>query len=355
MPLVFSTLRVLTFALGLFFVYLAAFTYETTDARVRNTLEDLWLKLEYGPRTPAGVAKRLVRVVLSLMDAIFDRVFGAGVLSIRTLAVAACYAYGAMAVSWIPVLSFLALVADVNVDPFLDRLPLTAQGYLIVGIAVVVVGTLPAVHTSLRWVTYLTATLILTALPVGVWALMTGRVLPDAGTGERLTASLASVFALPYGIAVIHVIRLGVAKSVRQETTRRDLRVGGGLLAIALVAFAALLSVAVIARSPRGQLTVWLASLLSRRDVFDLLFYFGGVLAPWGAALLIAVALSFVVLIHVTLWPAFRFFLMKTVYAAQRHYLINQKKTLWSIGLALVVSATPPAADLVMKVIEALR
>ena len=86
MPLVFSTLRVLTFALGLFFVYLAAFTYETTDTRVRNTLEDLWLKLEFGPRTPAGVAKRLVRVVLSLMDAIFDRVFGAGGLSIRTLA-----------------------------------------------------------------------------------------------------------------------------------------------------------------------------------------------------------------------------------------------------------------------------
>jgi len=52
MPLVFSTLRVLTFALGLVFVYLAAFTYETTDARVRNTLEDLWLKLEFGPRTP---------------------------------------------------------------------------------------------------------------------------------------------------------------------------------------------------------------------------------------------------------------------------------------------------------------
>ena len=116
-----------------------------------------------------------------------------------------------------PVLSFLALVADVNVDPFYC-LPLTAQGYLIVGIAAVVVGTaFRRYNTSLRWVTYLTATLILTALPVGVWALMTGRVLPDAGTGERLTASLASVLALPYGIAVIHAIRLGIARALRKK------------------------------------------------------------------------------------------------------------------------------------------
>jgi hypothetical protein len=46
---------------------------------------------------------------------------------------------------------------------------------------------------------------------------------------------------------------------------------------------------------------------------------------------------------------------MKTLYAAHRHELINQKKTLWSMGLGLVVCATTPATDLVMKIIEALR
>jgi hypothetical protein len=184
---------------------------------------------------------------------------------------------------------------------------------------------------------------------------MTGRVLPDADTGERLMTALVSLIPLPYGIAVIHAIRLGVRRSVTQELNRRDLLVVGGLLMIPLALFAALLSLAVIARRPRGQLTVWVSHLLSQKAVFDLLFSFGGVLAPWGAALVIGLALSFVVLMHVTLWPAIRFFLMKTLYAAHRHELINQKKTLWSMGLGLVVCATTPATDLVMKIIEALR
>ena len=354
MSFAFSILQALTVALGLLFVYLAAFTYETTDAVIRNRLEDLWLKLEYGPRTPSGIAERLVRAVLGLMDSIFERVFGANPWSIRTLSVAVCYAYGAIALSW-PVLSFLAFVAEVNIDPVLEKTPLTPRAFVIVGLTAISVGSLPAVRSWLRWVTHFAAAVIAAGLLTALWAVMTGRALPDIDAGERLTASLASIIALLYGVGVIHAIRFGVRKSVARTFTRRDLIVIGGLLTIAIVAFTALLSIAVIARRPRGQLTVWMSHLLSQRVVFDLLFPMGGVMAPWGAALTIGLALSIVVLLHLALWPAIRFVLMKTLYAAQRHDLINQKKTLWSIGLGLLLCATAPARELAMKFVEALR
>jgi hypothetical protein len=339
--------------MGLLFVYLAAFTYETTDARIRNTLEDLWLKLEYGPRTPAGIAQRLARVVLSLMDGIFDRVFGGSLLSIRTLAVASCYAYGAIALSW-SVVSFLAFVAEVSVDEVIANSPLTARGIMIVGIAAILIGTLPAIRAWLRWVTYFATVVIVAGLLAAVWAVMTGRALPVTEPEDRLMASLASLIALLYGIAVIHAIRFGIRKITTRELTRRGRLVIGGLLTIAIVAFAALLSLALIVREPRGQLTVWVSNLLSQKAVFDVLFPLGGVVAPWGAALVIGLLLSFVVLMHLALWPALRFVLMKTLYAAQRHDLINQKTTLRTIGFGLVVGAMTPT-DFMTKIIEALR
>jgi hypothetical protein len=101
-------------------------------------------------------------------------------------------------------------------------------------------------------------------------------------------------------------------------------------------------------------LTIEVFSHLRRPDVFDLVYHLGMVFAPWGFGLFVGLALSLVVLLHVTLWPAARFILMKTLYAAQRHELIRRKATLWSIGLGLVVCAIAPPGELVARIIEAL-
>ncbi len=124
MPLLLKILRSLAGVLGLCLVYLAAFTYESTDKRIQNWLEDLWLRFAYDPRTPAGVAKGLARVVLNLMNEILDRVFGPIQLSIRVLSVAFCYAYGAVLLSFVP-LSLFARLARIDFDPFLKNLPMT--------------------------------------------------------------------------------------------------------------------------------------------------------------------------------------------------------------------------------------
>ena len=165
------------------------------------------------------------------------------------------------------------------------------------------------------------------------------------------------VITLAYGIGLVHAIRYLVKRTVNREATRRDAVLVGSVLMIPFVAFATLTSVAVILRHPRGQLTLWLASLMQRKGVMFLLFTLGGPLSLWGLGLFIGLALSLVVLFHITMWPVIRFVLMKTVYAAQRHELITRKGRLWSIGLALALCATAPREllKLVTTIISAVR
>jgi hypothetical protein len=238
---------------------------------------------------------------------------------------------------------------------------LEGQPYAIVAAVAFTLGTLPAVHASLRWVTYLTAVCILALLAVSVWVLTTGRPEVTAALGPAIEdrgGILASlVITLAYAIGLVHAIRYFVKRTVNREATRRDAVLVGSVLMIPFVAFAALASVAVISRHPRGQLTLWLASLLRREGVMFLLFTVGGPLSLWGLGLFICLALSLVVLFHITMWPVIRFVLMKTVYAAQRHDLISRKGRLWSVGLALALCATVPREllKLVATIISAVR
>ncbi|HEX2445125.1 MAG TPA: hypothetical protein VHJ77_14365, partial [Vicinamibacterales bacterium] len=143
MPSVLTVLRVLALGLGLFFIYVAAFTYETTDKRIQSRLEDLWVRLADFPHTPAGLIRRLVWAVFTLMDRIFDRVFGTSQLSIQTLSVAACFTIGAQIVSLIPTWSFLGLLAGLNLDRHINRWP------VLIGIVWGAAGVLPSVSASL--------------------------------------------------------------------------------------------------------------------------------------------------------------------------------------------------------------
>jgi hypothetical protein len=65
MPSVLTVFRVLALGLGVFFVYIAAFTYETTDKRIQSRLEDFWVRLADFRHTPAGLIRRLARAVLA--------------------------------------------------------------------------------------------------------------------------------------------------------------------------------------------------------------------------------------------------------------------------------------------------
>ncbi len=357
MALLYEILRWLTAAVGVLVVYLAAFTYEGTDRLIKNRLEDLWLRLAYYPATPFGVARRLVLVVLALMDKIFDRLFGPNRLSIRTLSIALCYAYSGLLLSSVP-LSLYVRLAAVELPTMIRE---WGRPHLIIAAVAFVMGTLPALHASLRWATYFTVFCILSSLGLSVWVLTTDRPEVTAQLGSMIEdpgGTLAGLaVALAYGIGVVHAIRYGVQRTASGETTRTDFMLVGSVLMIPIVAFAALTSVALIVRHPRGQLTLWLASLTHQKGVMFVLFTLGGPLSLWGLGLFIGFALSLVVLFHITMWPVIRFVLMKTVYAAQRYELITRKGRLWSIGLALVLCAIAPSEllKLVTMIIGAVR
>jgi hypothetical protein len=357
MALLYEILRWLAVAVGAVVVYLAAFTYESTDSLIKNWLEDLWLRLSYFPATPVGVARRLVRVVLVLMDKMFNRLFGPSRLSIRTLAIALCYAYGGLLLTSVPLFLY-ARLAEIELPAMIRA---WGRPHMIIAAVAFAMGTLPAVHASLRWATYLTAFCILTSLGLSVWVLTTDRPEVTAALGSMIDdpgGTLAGLaVALAYGIGVVLAIRYGVQRTVNGEATRTDVILVGGVLMIPFIAFAALTSVAVIVRHPRGQLTLWLASLMQQKGVMFLLFTLGGPLSLWGLGLVVGFALSLVVLFHITMWPVIRFVLMKTVYAVQRYELITRKGRLWSIGLALVLCATAPREllKLVTTIVSAVR
>jgi hypothetical protein len=289
------------------------------------------------------------------MDKMFDRLFGPSRLSIRTLSIALCYAYGGLLLTFVP-LSLYAWLAQIELPTTLGE---WGRPHMIIGTVAFIMGTLPAVHASLRWATYLTVFCILASLGLSVWVLTTDRPEVAVALGQRIDGGMLAglAVALAYGIGVVHAIRYGVQRTVNGQASRTDVVLVGSVLIIPFVAFAALTSVAVIARHPRGQLTLWLVSLMKQKGVMFLLFTLGGALSPWGLGLFIAFALSLVVLFHITMWPVIRFVLMKTTYAAQRYELITRKGRLWSIGLALVLCATAPREllKLVTMIVSAVR
>ena len=266
MALLYEILRWLTAAVGVLVVYLAAFTYEGTDRLIKNRLEDLWLRLASCPATPFGVARRLVRVVLALMDKILDRLFGPNRLSIRTLSIALCYAYSGLLLSSVP-LSLYVRLAAVELPTMIRE---WGRPHLIIAAVAFVMGTLPALHASLRWATYFTVFCILSSLGLSVWVLTNQSTGGDRAArvdnrGSRRHAQPVLAVALAYGIGVVHAIRYGVQRTASGETTRTDFILVGSVLMIPIVAFAALTSVALIVRHPRGQLTLWLASRVAEK------------------------------------------------------------------------------------------
>jgi hypothetical protein len=357
MSFLFDLLRLLAGALGGSLVYVAAFTYESTDKSIQNWLEEMWLRLADDRRTLGGVVRGLARVVLNLMDTLFDQVFGASQVSIRTLSVALCYAYGALLLTFVP-LSLYATLAQVDLP---DVVREWGRLHLILATVAFVIGTLPAVRASLRWVTYLASFCILTSLALSAWVLTTDRPEVKAAIGSAIEDPAGTLIgllvALTYGIAVVHAARYGVHRCVTSEATWRDAVLVGSVLLIPVIAFVALASVGVIVRRPRGQLTLWLASLLQRNGVKYVLFILGGPMSLWGIGLVISLALLLVALFHVIMWPVIRFVLMKSVYAAQRYELVTRKGRLWSIGLALMLSSTAPRElmKLVTMIVSAVR
>lgn len=304
--------RMLIGAIGLIFLYLAAFTYESTDHRIESKLEDLWLALSYLGPSPAGLANRFFLAALTVMNWVADRAFGARLWSTRALAVALCCAFGALVLSPIA-LSLFAPLAGVDFRQLYSRAPIPVPALLPTGAAAFAVAMLPAVQARLRWVTYVVAGWMLATLAATAWVILADR--PEAAW---LRASIedpgpllgAATFVLLYGIGVVLAMRYGVRRLVEPRADRRDALLVGGMLLFAVLAFAANACIAMVARSPRGQLTVWMSRLLRRDAVRDLVFLVGGPSSLWGLGLLVLLGISLVVMLHLVLWPMVRFILM---------------------------------------------
>jgi hypothetical protein len=331
--------RVAAVALGILLVYLATFLYETTENRIQNRLEDFWLSLEYDKRTPISIARRLTRAVILVADRLFERLFDGRELSATSICVAWCFAVAGMVFSFFPLFLF-AWLADVDPAGISKALVLSLQVLTIAGLIAFAIGLLPAVHRSLRWITYGAVAAQVVSLGLLLWLI---RARPEAKMPVEQYGVTGTVLALAvnlsYGIVVVHMFRYGVHALATGNISRRRLRLVVGTFIVTLFAFAANAFVATVARHPQGRLAAWIAGLLQRPSVMFVLYPLAGPMSLWAFALVGFVVLASLVLLHVWLWPVIRFVLMRTTYAAQRHQLIRQHVKLRAAGYSLVAFA----------------
>lgn len=340
---------------GFLFVYAAAFTYESTDKRIQNTLEEAWLALAFKAHTPVAFVHRLLEISIDLTARLFDLAFGASLLSIRTTAVALCYAYGAANLSGL-MLPMLSALADLDPEQVQELLPTT--GPIAIAMVCFGLGTISVVHIALRWVTYAGAGIIIAIPVLAGWAAgnLTPELIARYPSSEDLREiALASAVSLMYGMGVVHAVRWSVYLSAKRESPRLASILMIGTLMIALVPFAALLGISAAARQPQGELATWAVELLDHEAAFFVIFYIGGTSALWGLGALVVAAIVVLVLAHLAVWPATRLILMKTLYSAQRHELIRKKPVLWTIGVSLLTASVATPLHLLIRVFAAVR
>ena len=87
MPL---ALRILRWVVGLVLIY-PVLLKEDDEKRVQSRAESLWIKLDDGREVALSRATAFLRVLASTTGAIFDRLFGKKLISVRGLCVSLCY------------------------------------------------------------------------------------------------------------------------------------------------------------------------------------------------------------------------------------------------------------------------
>ena len=132
------------FLAGLLILFYTLFSYEDEEKRVKSWFETAWIALQAGD---AGIGARLgafLRKLLTGLERVFNRLYGAQLLSLRVFAVATCLA----ATAYI-------LMGTLYVGPSLE------QGAEVI-VIVLAIGCIPALATLLRrnWPSYLVSSLI---------------------------------------------------------------------------------------------------------------------------------------------------------------------------------------------------
>lgn len=350
LPVILIILQILAFSAGLLFIYAAAFTYETEENGLQSFLEDWWLRLAE-ENTSVSRATHFFRAVTTLTTHVFDRMLGAPLFSAQMVSVSICYAYAAANLSAFLLLSF-----------FLPEFPAT-QITLWLGLLFMVVGLLPAIHPSLRWLTYIVTCCLLLLASVTVWltknifsverlrvveedARRWGLLSLDQGLEEIFAweMPLHLLLGIIYGVLIISMVRFTVRTSSMASSPMRIVILLGSTAMLALLPVVVIGAITIPAfvlepGTARTTAMAWLTPVVRDPVLFSVITQIGGPNVLWGLSTLLVAVVVIILVLHFMIWPVEKFLLTRAVYSAHRHQIIKNKKMLWTIGVGLITIA----------------
>src|SRR6185369_7247966 len=83
-------LRALAISSGIILCYVGFFIYEDEDAKVQNVLENWWVRIDDLKSTTVSIHLAFMKAAAGFASATLDRIFGARIISIRTISLTAC-------------------------------------------------------------------------------------------------------------------------------------------------------------------------------------------------------------------------------------------------------------------------
>ena len=298
--------------IGLLLLYAGCFLTETEEGKLRNLLEELWIRVDDLQSTAMSRQAALLQQVFCLTARGLVTVFGQKLFSVKSLASCLCFALASMSLS-------LALLAGDS-----PAFPRTAT---------IIWAIVFAVFGFSRRLRYLG--LGLTALGAILSLLSLGGVFRayQLSYQDVMSGILGYTLGMLSVIASIALIRWSLRLASQQSNAVVLVTIIVANLLLAAFLIGPLLFALLIPR------LFWLGPkmlgiLQSRPMVF--LYSTSGTTLFAAVLALIVVIVLLSALVHRMLWPA----LSRTVYAAHRHGLI-EPKLLRKVGVACLILAWP--------------
>ena len=216
--MILTTLQMLAFAVGLAAYYCAAFMYEDEQGDLQNRVERLWVAINDKKKLSGGNASAIFNKVASVVQRVFDRIYGKSLISAQLVGVSVCYALAGLCLgvaaffTWMRVQLLHLSQLPSNLSPtIIPNLSLAAKGLWIVGAVLLLLGVLPALKRSV----------VTTALSLGPAALIVlisvKAAFASGGIAKLIGLDFGLILSLLCDVGLIVVVRLTLKWLVRES------------------------------------------------------------------------------------------------------------------------------------------
>lgn len=318
-------IRLIVGLMGLVILYLTFVMEETAEGVWVNRIEALWIDLDDRRRSVGETTVLVFNAVAIAISQLFDRSFGAKLLSLRSIGVSSSLSFTSFFFTLALVLEGLCYLIERNsgaVKPeLLNQIPLL----VILGAVLLILAVISAALALLPMLLRSRAWAWISCLPAILLLLATGELIRN-GIGD--TKQYGLLAALIVSVISDVLLLMLVRRSLLWISERTSL---ARLVCVLTVQVIALLMIFVI---PYRLPIVWYPKLAGT-STGQTLFVLAIFNLPTAFASIAFICGICIVLTHQLVWPL----LSKIIYILTRNEVLDKRKTLRSFGLLCVAYA----------------